>query len=310
MGFRQPSTSSWKPPEMPGYKKWLSWWAGGLALAFMLGWGSVAAGNSSREDAPAASIPQIQPTPDSVSPGSVGAELAPVAADTPGVNLLPIVRNFRINTAHFTEASADVADGCVTPGEHFLLRFDFLVHNAGLVDLVIGDPAEASHLFVRSVGHDHLHLRDFNEYRLFDREGRQVIESYKQAFCLFDSQRLSEWARLTRQFIPEDCDTYQGLSAGWADLYPARITCQFIAIDQIPDGDYAFVATTNSRALVDEVNYGDNRICIELSIRGYSVTEVNQGLCQNLVGQLPVLKKPVPRHLLPCNLRRTSACVR
>ena len=296
---------------MRAFQKWLRLWADGLALASTLAWGGLVAGFFFQPVAPAALALQVQPTPDDPlpTPGDATGQVES-PDDTPGVNLLPIVRNFRINTAHFTETSDDVIDGCVTPGEHFLLRFDFLVHNAGLVDLVIGDPAEASHLFVRSVGHGHLHLKDFNEYKLFDRAGQQVIESYKQAFCLFDSQRISEWARITRQFIPDECDSYQGLSAGWADLYPARITCQFIAIDEVPDGDYAFVATTNAQARIDEVNYADNDICIELRIRGYSVTEISEGLCQELEGQSPALQKPVPRNLLPCNLRRVAACPR
>lgn len=295
------------------YLKWLRWWAGGLALVLTLGWGSAAAGNPLQAAASTVPEVQLQPTPDDAPPGigsTAEGEAEIAAADMTGVNLTPIVRNFRINTAEFLESSDDVMDGCVTPGEHFLLRFDFLVHNAGLEDLVIGDPDEATHLFVRSVGHGHLHLRDFNEYQLFDRDGRQMIKSYKQAFCLFDSRRLSEWARLTRQFIPDECDSYQGLSAGWADLYPGRITCQFVAIDEVPDGDYAFLATTNSRAVVDETNYADNRICVDLRIRGYSVTEIDESLCHNLENQLPVLQKPTPRHLLPCNLQRISACMR
>jgi hypothetical protein len=43
-----------------------------------------------------------------------------------GVNLVTRVRNFSIETRTFSASDHDVQDGCVTPGTHKLLRFDFL----------------------------------------------------------------------------------------------------------------------------------------------------------------------------------------
>ena len=88
-----------------------------------------------------------------------------------GVNLVTRVRSFAISTQTFTVNDHDVQDGCVTPGSHKIMRFDFLSYNAGNSDLVIGSPASRPDLFVWSAGHGHYHLRDFNEFLLFNANG-------------------------------------------------------------------------------------------------------------------------------------------
>src|SRR5262249_30772535 len=76
-----------------------------------------------------------------------------------GVNLVTIVRNFYIRRETFNAGDHDVQDGCVTPGAHRVLRFDFLSHNAGDADLVVGSPAARPDLFVWSAAHGHYHLK-------------------------------------------------------------------------------------------------------------------------------------------------------
>ena len=103
-----------------------------------------------------------------------------------GVNLVTRVRNFTVQTRTFSASDHDVQDGCVTPGSHKLLRFDFLSYNAGNADLVIGSPAARPDLFVWSSGHGHYHLKDFNEFLLFRANGTLATVGYKQAFCAID----------------------------------------------------------------------------------------------------------------------------
>jgi hypothetical protein len=144
----------------------------------------------------------------------------------------------------------------VTPGPHRVLRFDFSSYNAGDADLVIGSPTARPELFVWSSGHDHYHLRDFNEFILFDANGTQATVGYKQAFCLIDVQRISPSAREEPRY--RDCNSNQGISAGWADVYGAYLECQFIVLDDLPDGDYTLQSTTNARHAVGEDCFGDN----------------------------------------------------
>jgi hypothetical protein len=190
-----------------------------------------------------------------------------------GVNLEPIARKFYINQEKFEPSSHDVEDGVITAGTHRVLRFDFLLHNSGDEDLVVGSPADQPDLFIWSSGHGHYHLDDFNEYKLFDAEGYEVGSGYKQGFCLMDEVQIDSWGKANAQFT--DCNVDQGISAGWADLYRADLPGQYVVIDGLPDGNYALQATTNYREVVDEDNYYDNTILVGLSISGNDVDEIS-----------------------------------
>jgi hypothetical protein len=188
-----------------------------------------------------------------------------------GVNLVPIVRNFTISTETFAAGDHSVQDGCVTVGTHRLMRFDFLTHNVGNTDLVVGSPAARPDLFVWSAAHGHYHLKDFNEFTLYDAQGNQATQGHKQAFCLIDVEKMDPNAGPAKF---TDCNSNQGVSAGWADLYNSGLACQFIVIDGVPDGDYTLVSTTNRNHIVAEDTYDDNTICTGLRIAGNGVTVI------------------------------------
>lgn len=190
-----------------------------------------------------------------------------------GVNLVTKVRNFSIHTSTFSSGDHDVDDGCVTPGTHKLLRFDFLSYNAGNSDMVIGSPAARPDLFVWSTAHGHYHLKDFNEFLLFTSSGALATVGYKQAFCAIDIERISATASTTPNFT--DCDHDQGISAGWADVYSDFLACQFIVIDGLADGDYTLQSTTNSQRVAAEDCYGDNTIWTGLRITGNTVSVID-----------------------------------
>ena len=189
-----------------------------------------------------------------------------------GANLVPIVRDFSIHTESFSQEDHSVQDGCVTPGTHRVLRFDFLSHNVGDADLVVGAPAARPDLFVLSDSHGHYHLKDFNEFVLYDCHWNQVTKGYKQAFCLVDIEHRSAWGPAAPQFT--DCNANQGISAGWADLYHKSLACQFIVIDDVPDGDYVLVSTTNAQHLIPEDSFADNTIYTGLRLISDTVTEI------------------------------------
>lgn len=189
-----------------------------------------------------------------------------------GVNLVTRVRNFAISTQTFTANDHDVQDGCVTPGTHRIMRFDFLSYNAGSSDLVIGSPAARPDLFVWSAGHGHYHLRDFNEFLLFDANGALATIGYKQAFCAIDIERIGSNASASARFA--NCNSDQGISSGWADVYSSGLPCQYIVIDTVPNGDYTLQSTTNAKHSVGEECFGDNTEWTGLRINGNGVTEI------------------------------------
>lgn len=190
-----------------------------------------------------------------------------------GVNLVTRVRNFSIQNRTFSASDHDVQDGCVTPGAHKLLRFDFLSHNAGSADLVVGSPAARPDLFVWSAGHGHYHLKDFNEFLLFRANGTLATVGYKQAFCAIDIERISPTASAAARF--NDCNSNQGISAGWADVYSAFLACQFVVIDGLPNGDYTLQSTTNAQHKVGEDCFGDNTIWTGLRLSGNAVQVID-----------------------------------
>ncbi len=186
-----------------------------------------------------------------------------------GVNLVTRVRNFYVQEENFDAESHEVHDGCVTPGTHRVVRFDFLTYNAGDADFVIGSPADRPDLFVWSEAHQHYHLRDFNEFLLFDANGNLATVGYKQAFCAIDLEPIDPNAG-PAQFT--SCNSDQGISAGWADVYSSGLACQFVVIDALPDGDYTLQSTTNAPHLAQEDCFADNTIWTGLRIAGNTVT--------------------------------------
>lgn len=190
------------------------------------------------------------------------------AENKSGANFVPGVRNFNISTEVFDESSLDVEDGYITPGEHRLLRFDMIIYNLGDEDAELGRPANNQDLYVHSDSHGHSHLKDFNQYRIFDESGNEMDVGKKQTFCLRDSFQVRSSANSSAQF---DC-SYQGISAGWADVYDSTLSGQYLVIDDLPDGNYTLQATTNAAGAVDETCAGDNTVRVDLRIRDDTVT--------------------------------------
>lgn len=195
------------------------------------------------------------------------------AEDGPGVNFVPGLRDFSISTEVFDASSPDVEDGHVTPGEHRLLRFDTIIYNVGDADAKLGSPENRSDLFEYSDSHDHSHLKGFNKYTLFDESGDTMDAGKKQTFCLRDNFRIPSHpnASNSSQF---GCD-YQGISAGWADVYDSSLAGQYLVIDGLPDGAYTLEATTNAEGTIDETCTRDNTVRADLRIEDGTVTVID-----------------------------------
>jgi len=203
-----------------------------------------------------------------------------------GGDLVTVVDGIQsITTENFTVSSPDVADGCITPGVHRVMRFNFRSRNIGDADVVAGvapaplcTPAQCSTntcnkggqrngAFVWSDGHCHWHVFEFNKYNVMNASQATVGTGFKQAFCLMDVTKVDPSAPPAKF----NCSN-QGVTNGWEDVYGSSLPCQFMNMDGIGNGKYRLVSTTNASRVISEARYDNNTTVNVINISGNTVT--------------------------------------
>jgi hypothetical protein len=160
--------------------------------------------------------------------------------------------NAYTSTETFNSNVCDVTEGLVSSGTRRLLRFSTETRNIGTADLVLRSPAN-NPLFTYAPCHGHYHFNNFAEYRLLNSAGQQVATGQKVGFCLEDVSRWNSSANSRAQY---DCD-YQGIQAGWSDIYSHNLPGQWIDITGLPAGTYVLeiqLDTADRIAESDETN--------------------------------------------------------
>jgi len=155
----------------------------------------------------------------------------------------------------------EVVEGCETVGPHTLLSFTTETRNIGAGDLIMGDPSTNS-LFYWATCHQHYHFEQFAEYNLLDLSNNIVATGHKVGFCLEDVYQWNVSADSTPEY---DCD-FQGIQAGWSDVYGDSLPGQWIDITDVTPGDYTLEITVNSQQTVVEADYSNNTIRVPVSI--------------------------------------------
>ena len=169
-------------------------------------------------------------------------------------DLVPVTNslNARTTTETFTAGACDALEGLVATGTRRLLRFTTETRNVGTSDLVLRSPVN-NPLFTYAPCHGHYHFNNFAEYRLLNAAGVQVATGQKVGFCLEDVSRWNSAANSQPQY---NCD-YQGIQAGWSDIYGYNLPGQWIDITGLPAGTYVLEIsfdTANRIAESDETN--------------------------------------------------------
>lgn len=157
-----------------------------------------------------------------------------------------------IASEDFSPASCAVQEGCIISGRRRLLRFTAITRNIGPDDLVLGSPA-GNPLFEFHPCHGHYHFHDFLQTRLLTTTGT-VVSSLKESFCLVDTLRHDPSGPATPRY---NC-TNQGIQAGWSDVYPSTLDCQYIDITNTPPGDYVLEFHINFESILTEADYANN----------------------------------------------------
>lgn len=189
------------------------------------------------------------------------------------------------------EDDCAVQEGATEAGLRQMLRFTFTSPNLGLGDLIVGDPADNPDLFEYHPCHDHLHFKEYADYRLWVPEKHAEWEAYRVAnpdvtaeealaanpaiaaglvfgdkagFCVIDIAPAGPSLRHD-PVVPDDegkyydCDANQGISVGWADTYDVTLDGQWIDVTDVAPGAYILEAEVNAEHVYEEMDYSNNR---------------------------------------------------
>jgi hypothetical protein len=185
-----------------------------------------------------------------------------INAERVGESAILRIRDFEAN-------SCEMQEGCImADGERTLLRFDLETPNIGEGNLHLGDPTLQTDLFTFSPCHAHYHFDTYASYRLLDASMNVVATGHKQAFCLLDFNRVSD---LAPEGAIYDC-SFQGIQAGWSDVYSRSLDCQWVDVTGLPAGDYMLEVELNYDHLLGESNYDNNLAQVPVTVPENSCT--------------------------------------
>jgi len=171
------------------------------------------------------------------------------------------LQSMSIGTEIFNPGSCAIFEGCVAaPGARRLLRFSTQTPNIGQADMILGDPTSTGG-FEFSTCHNHYHFNGYAAYELLDKAGTVVATGHKQAFCLLDLSPMPGTSSAPRYHCG-----FQGISAGWSDVYGSGLDCQWVDITGVPAGSYRLRITINGDRTLPESNYDNNMIEVPVTI--------------------------------------------
>lgn len=166
-----------------------------------------------------------------------------------------------VEVRYFDADACEIQEGCVgAPGNRMLLRFDLKTPNVG-ADLELGDP-QTSAGFHYSDCHGHYHFDGYADYRLQNGQGIEVGSGHKQAFCLLDFERVDDNAATDARY---DCG-FQGIQAGWADIYGSYLPCQWVDVTDVAPGDYTLKVSLNKDRVLAEASYDNNVALVPVTV--------------------------------------------
>jgi hypothetical protein len=203
--------------------------------------------------------------------GLLGANRQPATAAAPGDALPDLVAdppaNPRLDNYAYSNRTHDL-----------LLRFDGSVHNAGAGAFEIhGSRASASvpmaplqrvyrtdgtsHddsmpnaqlLYSNADGHHHWHLQDVARYSLWTGDKTaEVAPAMKVGFCLGDTEHVNtavgpsspyyddpHGEQFCQRNAPDALSLFEGVSAGWRDVYDRTLALQWVVVSDVQPGSY------------------------------------------------------------------------
>ena len=171
----------------------------------------------------------------------------PECVNGPDLLVMPFEDSMYLQT-YTNEDGCAIEEGCLTGyGDRSIIRFDTWIKNVGNQDYFIGSVSdnENTNQFEWDECHNHWHYKGYAEYVLFDSSGQILPVGFKNGFCVMDLECSGD----DELGVPAGTYTYgcsvMGISAGCGDIYGSGLSCQWIDITNVPDGEYTFVVRTN-----------------------------------------------------------------
>jgi hypothetical protein len=128
------------------------------------------------------------------------------------------------------------------------------------VDVQVG--THVAGCFVFHAKHQHWHFEDFARYRLVNpTSGKAVATQSKVGFCIVDNYRWRPGvpgSPANRYYDTCRADQIQGLSPGWADVYPSQLAAQWVDVTGLPAGRYCLVQRVDPANRILEANDANN----------------------------------------------------
>ncbi|MAQ31408.1 MAG: hypothetical protein CMD26_01555 [Flavobacteriales bacterium] len=171
----------------------------------------------------------------------------PDCVNGPDLLVMPFENSMYLQN-YSNEDGCAIEEGCLTGyGDRSIIRFDTWIKNVGNLDYFIGSVSdnEETSQFEWDECHNHWHYKGYAEYVLFDSDGQILPVGFKNGFCVMDLECSGD----EELGVPAGNYTYgcsiMGISAGCGDIYGSGLSCQWIDITNVPDGEYTFVVRTN-----------------------------------------------------------------
>ncbi len=133
-------------------------------------------------------------------------------------------------------------------------------------------------------GHEHWHFDAAARYALTQPGSTEaIIEAEKVSFCWRDNREVPSLADPRPDEFYGDCgyDRVQGITPGWADVYPERLDDQHLDLpDDLADGVYCLWNEADPLSLLVESDEGNNAAVLAIEITGNDVAEADGARCE------------------------------
>jgi hypothetical protein len=128
------------------------------------------------------------------------------------------------------------------------------------------EPSSAELVYATADGHEHWHLQRAAKYSLWNSaRTAEVAPAMKVGFCLDDSEHVepavgpkeavysdAKGREFCRQRQPEATSLFEGVSAGWRDLYRSGLAFQWVDASNVLPGEYWLREDVNPNGVIKE----------------------------------------------------------